>query len=62
VVLIEAMLVLAVGSFGLAAIPAARVRWRPLSAFVLHRHVDMTVIGFVFLALASFALLLRKGA
>jgi hypothetical protein len=59
VLLIEAMLLLAVGSFGLAVIPAARVRWQPLSSFVLHRHVDMTVLGFVFLVIAAFALLLR---
>jgi hypothetical protein len=57
--LIETMLGIAIVCFGLAVTPAAYVRWRSLSAFVLHRHLDMTLLGFLFLVLAAVGLLLK---
>jgi hypothetical protein len=59
--LIETLLALAICCFGIAAIPVAHLRWRPIASFVAHRHVEMTLFGVVFLAVAGFGLLLRSG-
>jgi hypothetical protein len=52
--LIVGMLGIAIACFGVAAIPAVYVPWRPVAYFIAQRHQDMAIAGLGFLLLTGF--------
>jgi hypothetical protein len=59
--LIAAMLGLAITCFGVAAIPAVHVPWRPIASLTVRRRLDMAIVGLACLALAEFLMLAAGG-
>jgi hypothetical protein len=59
--LFVATLGLAIVCFGVAAMPAAYVPWRPVAYFVAVRHLDLTIAGLALLFAAGFVLLVGRG-
>jgi hypothetical protein len=55
--LIMGMLAFAIACFGVAAIPAVYVPWRPVAYFIANRHLDIAIAGLGFLFLAGFLVL-----
>jgi hypothetical protein len=56
--LIVGMFAFAIACFGIAAIPAVYVPWRPAAYFIAHRNLDIAIAGLGFLLLAGFLVLL----
>ncbi len=52
--LIVMTLGMAIACFGVAAIPALYVPWRPAAHFIAHRHLDIAIAGLGFLFLTGF--------
>jgi hypothetical protein len=47
-------LLLSIGCFAVAMIPAAALRWRPAAIFVSERHLDLTVVGLLLFIVTAF--------
>jgi hypothetical protein len=47
--------------FGVAALPAAYVPWRPAAWFVAERHLDIGILGVALMFLAGFILVVAGG-
>jgi hypothetical protein len=54
--LIMTALSLAIVCFGIAAVPAAYVPWRPAAWFVANEHLQMTIVGLGFLLAVALVL------
>jgi hypothetical protein len=54
-------LLLSIGCFAVAMIPAAALRWRPVAIFVSERHLDLTVFGCAVLIVVAFTFFWTKG-
>jgi hypothetical protein len=55
--LLLAMIAIAIACFGVAAIPAVYVPWRPAAYFIAHRNLDIAIAGLGLLFLAGFLVL-----
>jgi hypothetical protein len=56
-----AMIGMAAVCFGVAAVPATYVRWRPAAYFVATRHIDLAIVGLALLLLACLTFVVTNG-